>query len=342
MGMKNAVTVQDIANALGISRNTVSKALNGRYVPEKTRTAVINAAVEMGYRGYSLASAATADPDAGGPKRFVICSSCHLININYYVAVLRGMEESLDNRGIDLVQFCVSSPDSFQQFKLFLSRNQVDGIVYVEFFTPEYIQELLRFKFPVIFLDFPVTDKEIPGSYDIVLPESRESVQRFCTRLIREQGCKTFGFVGAPNHCRSFHERFLGMREALFQAGLPLDLQYSITDAVPFGPEALMQEMRKLPRLPDCFVAANDTVAIGMLIALKEMGIQVPEQVKVFGFDNIVESKRCEPLLSTIHVNKNQLGKRIISLLMNRNKDPMRANEIIYVASTPIVRDSTG
>ncbi len=339
--MKNAVTVQDIANALGVSRNTVSKALNGKYVPEKTRTAVINAAVEMGYRGYGLASAAAA-PAANGPKRFVICSSCHLININYYVAVLRGMEESLDHRGIDLVQFCVSSPDSFQQFKLFLSRNQVDGIVYVEFFTPEYIQELLRFKFPVIFLDFPVTDREIPGSYDIVLPESREAVQRFCTKLIREQGCKTFGFVGEPTHCRSFYERFSGMREALFQAGLPLDLQYCITDAVPFGPEALQREIERFPQLPDCFVAANDTIAIGLLLAFQAMGISVPGQVKVLGFDNIVESKRCSPLLSTIHVNKNQLGKRIINLLLNRNADPMRANEIIYVASTPIARESTG
>ena len=64
--MNNSVTIQDIAGALGLSRNTVSKALNGKHVPDKTRDAVLNAAIEMGYRGYGLAAGSAPDD---GPKR---------------------------------------------------------------------------------------------------------------------------------------------------------------------------------------------------------------------------------------------------------------------------------
>ena len=68
--MKNTVTIQDLANALGMSRNTVSKALNGKHVPIKTRNAVLSAAIEMGYKGYKLAAASE---DASlNQKRFLI------------------------------------------------------------------------------------------------------------------------------------------------------------------------------------------------------------------------------------------------------------------------------
>ena len=64
--MKKTVTIQDIANTLGLSRNTVSKALNGKHVPVKTRNAVISAAIEMGYKGYKMA--ATSEGSLGEPE----------------------------------------------------------------------------------------------------------------------------------------------------------------------------------------------------------------------------------------------------------------------------------
>ena len=70
--MKKNVTIQDIADALGMSRNTVSKALNGKHVPTKTRNAVISAAIEMGYKGYKLAASSEGTM---GHKRFIILST---------------------------------------------------------------------------------------------------------------------------------------------------------------------------------------------------------------------------------------------------------------------------
>lgn len=337
--MEKKITIQDIADTLNLSRNTVSKALNGKPVPAKTRNSVLNAAIEMGYKGYKLAASSEGTI---GQKRFVILSTKLLLNINYYILVLRGMEENLLDCDIDLVQFRITNPASFSKFKHYLSSSKVDGIVCIEFFEPEYIAELLELEIALVFLDFPLYNSTLRGRYDIIIPESQDVIKNFCMDMIRENNVRTFGFVGDYLHCRSFYERFTGMREALFFSSLPVDLQYSIlNDDTMYDPESLTRSVRRLPELPDCFVSANDSIAINLLKALKSLKISVPKDVKVIGFDNMAEAKTCTPPLTSINVNKSLLGKRIISLLLDRIANPMQANQIIHISSKLVIRSST-
>lgn len=338
--MKKAVTIQDIADALSMSRNTVSKALNGKQVPVKTRNAVISAAIEMGYKGYKLAASSET---AIGHKRYVILSTRLLMNITFFIAVLRGIEESLMDYDIDLVQFSITNPASFTKFKRYLADAKVDGIICMEFFEPDYITQLLEQGIPLVFFDFPLLDSAPRGSYDIILPESQAAVRQYCMQLIREEGCKTFGFVGDYRHCRSFYERFIGMREALFLSGLPVDLQYSFLedDSVGYTPERLARMLDQLPCLPDCFVAANDSIAINLIAALKSKKIHIPKDVKVVGFDNSPKAKNLNPQLTSFNVDKVALGKKITGLLQDRISNPSQANQVIYIASKVIVRAST-
>lgn len=338
--MKKAVTIQDIADALGMSRNTVSKAINGKHVPVKTRNAVISAAIEMGYKGYKLA--ATSE-NAIGHKRYVILSTRLLMNITFFIAVLRGIEESLMDYDIDLVQFSITNSKSFAKFKRYLADAKVDGIICMEFFEPDYITELLEQGIPLVFFDFPLLSSTPRGGYDIILPESETVVRNFCMQLIREEGCKTFGFVGDYRHCRSFYERFVGMREALFLSGLPVELRYSIVedDSIGYTPERLSQMLDQLPDLPDCFVAANDSIAINLMAALKSKKIHIPKDVKVVGFDNSPKAKNLNPQLTSFNVDKVALGKKITALLQERVSNPTQAIQVIHIASKVIVRAST-
>lgn len=338
--MKNSITIQDLANALGMSRNTVSKALNGKHVPAKTRNAVINAAIEMGYKGYKLAASSEGSL---GQKRFLILSSRLLMNINYYIHVLRGIEESLTDYDIELLQFNVTNSTSFAKFKRYVADYKVDGIICIEFFESEYIAELTELGIALVFLDFPITSIGFKGNYDIVLPESHDAVKSLCTQLIANDECKTFGFVGDFRHCRSFYERFTGMKEALFLSDLPFDPCCSILhdDAMPYEAKNLGKILSRMEQLPDCFIAANDTIALNLLTALKNRKISVPKDIKVVGFDNIVEAKMSIPPLTTFNVNKNALGKRIVSILLDRISNPTQANQIIYIASKKVIRSST-
>ena len=338
--MKKTVTIQDIANTLGMSRNTVSKALNGKHVPVKTRNAVISAAIEMGYKGYKLA--ATSESSLGH-RRFVILSTRLLMNITFFISVLRGIEESLMDYDIDLVQFSITNPASFTKFKRYLADAKVDGIICMEFFEPHYITELLEQGIPLVFFDFPLLDSSPRGSYDVILPESEVAVRHYCMQLIREEGCKTFGFVGDYRHCRSFYERFMGMREALFLSGLPVDLKYSILedDSMGYTPENLVQMLDQLPGLPDCFIAANDAIALNLMAALKSKKVHIPRDVKVVGFDNNPKIKQVTPLLTSFNVDKIALGKKLTTLLLDRVANPTQANQVIHIMTKVIVRGST-
>lgn len=338
--MKNTVTIQDLANALGMSRNTVSKALNGQHVPAKTRNAVINAAIEMGYKGYKLA----ANAEGGlGQKRFVILSSRLLMNINYHIHVLRGIEESLTDYNVELVQFSITNSASFVKLKRYLADSKVDGIICIEFFHPAYITELMELGLTLVFLDSPTNTAAFRGCYDIILPESHDAVKNMCMQLIQEEKCKTFGFVGDYRHCRSFYDRFTGMKEALFLSDLPVDLRHSIVhdDAMSYEAEHLIAAMQQMDQLPDCFVAANDFIALNLLRALKSMKVHVPKDVKVMGFDNIPEAKLSSPALTSFNVNKNALGKQLISVLLDRIANPLQTNRIIYVSTKAITRATT-
>lgn len=256
---------------------------------------------------------------------------------------MRGIEESLVDYDIELVQFSIANPASFSKLKRYLADYKVDGIICIEFFEPEYITELLELGIALVFLDFPLYTADLKGRYDIVLPESHDAVRNLCLQLIQGENCKTFGFVGDYRHCRSFYERFTGMKEALFLSGLPVELQYSILhdDSMPYEPKQLIDAIKKLPAIPDCFIAANDSIALNILSALKSMKIHVPKNVKVVGFDNIAEAKLSNPPLTSFNVNKTALGKRIISILLEQISNPTQANQIIYIASKAITRATT-
>lgn len=133
------------------------------------------------------------------------------------------------------------------------------------------------------------------------------------------------------------------MREALFLSGLPVDLQYSILedDSVGYTSEKLSQLLDQLPGLPDCFVTANDSIAINLIAALKSKKIHIPKDVKVVGFDNSPKAKSINPQLTSFNVDKVTLGKKITALLQDRVSNPSLTNQIIYITLKVIVRAST-
>lgn len=336
------ITIQDIADALKLSRNTVSKALNGQYVPPKTRNLVLNAAIEMGYKSYQ--SVASAD-SVRTHKRIALVTSRFLMNINYYIYVMRGIEAALEDKDIELLQFMVSNDTSFRKLTAYLEESGIDGIICIELFRSEYLSNLIELGYPIISLDSPVALQPVSGRYDLILPGSFEFVRNCCRSLIREKGCKTFGFIGDGFHCRSFYERYIGMREALFWENLPYSPDYGIlTDDASFqytNPYALYNVLSERKELPDCFVCANDTIALALIEALKKMHVKIPKTVKVVGFDNIPESKNGELGLTTFNVDKVALGKRLLSILLERIDNPKEKNRVIYIESKLIVRQTT-
>lgn len=338
---KEKIKIQDIAEHLGISRNTVSKALNGKYVPPRTRDKVFNAAIELGYKSYNT----VAKERISSHNRIVLLSSKMLTTITYFIHILRSIESAiLDEDNIELLQFAATKTDFFDRFIEFLNENEVSGIICIEVFQPAWVSKLISLGYPIVFVDFPFLQYLSDGNVDVILPESFNVLKQYCSRLITDKGCKSFGFVGDYTHCLSFYERFLGMREACFLNGLNYQKEYSIieNDSFPYGDsDKLAEVVKNMSSLPDCFVAANDSIAVSLINALKKLKYRIPEDISILGFDNIAESKNCIPPLTTFSVDKALFGKKILSVLLDRISSVGQRSQFIYLQSKVIVRKST-
>ena len=338
---RERITIQDIADSVGLSRNTVSKALNGQYVPSHTRELVLNAAIGLGYKSYQKVAAA----DSENPhRRIVLIASKMLMTMTFFIHVVRGIESALsEDENVELLQFTATKTSFFNRLVDYLNDNKVDGIICMELFHADYVPKLIELGYPTVFFDFPIY-VSATGNYDIVLPESFAPVKNLCLTLIGEQDCKTFGFVGDYTHCTSFYERFLAMREAVFLSGLEYDPVYSIIekDSFPYGNTAELAKLfAKMPDLPDCFVAANDTLAIYVIEALKLLHKKVPRDVLVVGFDNLAEAKSHDPQLTTFNVDKTGMGRKLLSVLLERIGHQRQKTQTIYLQSKLILRETT-
>lgn len=334
------ITIADIAEELKISRTTVSKALNGGEVPPKTRRKVIDKAVELGYKSFNMVWPTTAQTQA---KRILILSSRPVIYITFFIHLIRGIETDTADSNIELLQYTRRPNSPFHYLADYINEFKVDGIICLEIFKQSFINEVLSLNIPCVFFDYAAESFEVACEFDVVLTENIQVVKSACRSLIGK-GCKTFGYVGDITHCRSFYERALGMREALFAENLPYDPQYSILlpDAFPYGESHEMVKVVKgMKALPDCFVCANDFIAIGLMSALKKLKYPIPDRVRIFGFENSGDSKLMRPQLSTVHTGKTGLGRKLVEILLQRISDPSQRSRTLYLRSNFIPRETT-
>ncbi|MCR2806617.1 LacI family DNA-binding transcriptional regulator [Paenibacillus soyae] len=340
---KEKVTIQDIADALGISRNTASKALNGvESIPAETRNKVIKKAIELKYKQFAYVDTDSVMTKAPGN---IALLTCNLPGISHFGSqLLNGLEIKISSEGYNLSIHMVRE---YEIEAMVLPKNfeasKVDGIICIEMFDKGYSELVSGLGIPAIFIDSTSEIFYTDLQADLILMENKHSSYRMTSRLI-ENGHKKLGFVGDYNHCKSFNERWAGFNRALADASLKPDPSVCITeeDRFFFEPEWMERQLDRMNELPAAFVCANDFIAIGLMKALKNRNVRIPEDVAVCGFDDSPESRIVDPPLTTAHIPNNQMGIIAADMLLARVKDPARPFQITHVKTEPIFRESTG
>lgn len=338
--MKKVVTIQDIANELGLSRNTVGKVLNGHKVPEKTRNLVLRKAVEMGYKNMGIVAQ---NPTFLQNQRILLFTTHPLLHSDFFASLIRGIESVVRTYKFELIQYTFSDATTNRELADYLKSLQINGIICIELFDRGRINHLLSLNIPTVFIDFIKNPDNIKGNYDVIMMESINSVAAICNKLIREANKQKFAFVGDFEHCLGFYERFRGMREALYTAKLPYDHTLSIceVDSFPYGNPAELTRLLRDKEKAEVYVCANDGIAISLLHSLKRLKLRVPHDISVIGFDNIVDAGLVTPSLTTLSVDKEYLGVTAIKLLIERINNPHEITKTVYINSEIIYRDST-
>lgn len=333
------VTMQDIADACGLSRNTVSKIFNNRGgVPGATRDFVLAKAQELGY-----IQSSDADFQVQPSGYIALLTHNKPMHYNFGSLSITAFSDSISRAGYNLRVFEISAED-YEQCRLpsHFVPGEVSGIITVELFDREYTQMICALGVPTLLIDsYP----RAPGDLmqcDLVYMENYASSIALTAKMIAA-GAESIGFVGDINHCSSFHERWNGFRAAMNDAGLPVDRSLCILadDADPYGQvDWVLQEINAMPYIPDGFVCANDFIAIRVMHALRRKGLSIPEDVMVTGFDGSPEAEIVYPPLTTAQIPSAEMGRVAAEILLDRISSPERPFRSVFIKTTPIWRDS--
>ena len=348
--MANKVTLQDIADALGVSRNTVSKAINNTGVlAESTRQKVLEKAIEMGYKQFSYANSISdiKNPSISRTKasgEIALFTGNFLSNSHFASTMLDKFQHEISLLGYSLTMHRVdennvadlSLPISFRP-------DNTKAIVCIEMFNQSFCETLCNMSIPVLMIDAPVASYWRPLNADILLMDNFTSIYTVINDMSKK-GISKIGFVGQVTHCRSFYERFMAFREALYVNNLSFDEKYCLTEVHSHDKdykEYLYKALEKMEELPEMFICANDFVALDLLYGLKKLNVECPRDIKLFGFDDSPESKIMTPSLSTSHIHSQIIGYSAANLVVSRIEQPDLNYRITYTETDLIYREST-
>jgi LacI family transcriptional regulator len=349
--MANKVTIQDIADALGVSRNTVSKAINNTGIlADATREKVLAKAVEMGYKQFSYANSVSdilGNVPAPKPRKtgeFALFIGTSLDNSHFASTMLDKFQHEITGLGYSMTIHRVTK-DHFEalSFPASFNKERTVGIICVEMFDLSYCEMLGELNLPLLFVDGPVESFSHQLAGDILLMDNSAAIFQIISDM-KERGITKIGFVGQRKHCRSFFERYMAFRNAMYLNDLPIDEKFCLTDIHSHGAEyfsCLYKVLNELEELPELLICANDFVAIDIVNCLKIMGKSYPEDIMLCGFDDSAESKVMTPALTTCHIHSQAIGYTAANLLLSRIEQPDLNYRTVYTETNLIYREST-
>lgn len=284
------ITMQNIADACGLSRNTVSKVFNGRgSVPEATRKLVLAKAQELGYS--QRPGEDGAEKPGGG--NIAVLTQHKLLSHNFGAFFITSFTDQISRSGYTMKMYELSGAEiARKELPPHLDLNATAGFLGIELFDREYLDMICSLGKPTVFVDGYARASRSPIGCDFISMENFASETVLVNRMIG-RGARRIGFVGDCEHCNSFYERWVGYSTALREAGLSVDRRLCILekDSDAYGdPEWLMGKLAAMPEIPDAFACANDYLAIHLMSALRKRGLSVPADVMVAGFDGSLQS----------------------------------------------------
>jgi DNA-binding LacI/PurR family transcriptional regulator len=346
------VTIHDVAKRAGVSISTVSNVLNKNKYVSSDLVRQVNAAVqELKY---------TVNPIAQKMKikytktiGVITADLCGL----FYPYILKGMYDVLNAKGYRLVIMDndgaydnLGGIKRFQESITGLIQDRMDGIVFASTVPEEIEAEILRssMKHPAFRKNtaFVCIEKNLAKyGIDSVYADSETGAEMATSHLI-ETGCRKICHISGPLFVTIAQDRVRGYRKIMEKHKLEVDegLMISYGDYThKSGYIAMKELLDKTPGLDGVFVA-NDQMSVGAMKALFEAGKRIPEDVKIIGYDDVFIAGVLEPSLSTVHVQKYQMGKNAAELLLSqieKNEDFPSQGKKIELEPKLIVRRST-
>ena len=326
---KKKVTMQDIADEVNVSKNTVSRALNDKEgVSEELKEKIKDVAWQM---GYILKEEQT--------KIGVLVKEKYFLESTFYAKIIEGIGNKVRGNQIEISLIAVDHKnEKGLQLPYMLEQVDFDGLIVIGKLEKKFLNLLEENDYTVVLIDYYTDDIEI----DAVIMDNYRGLYLAYNHL-KELGHREIGFIGNIDYFPSFRHRYYKYRMLLIEDEIPYNEEIALLEGEKafWNYEYLKERIKSLKTMPTAWLCVNDRTAIPLLKVLRELDYQVPDDISVIAFDNVSESNIVNPPLTTIHVDKKKLGERGIEKLLWRLDNPEEPVEELFVNTRLIVREST-
>lgn len=335
------VTMKDIAKKLNISINAVSIALNDKPgVSDKMRLLILRTADEMGYINEKKKYLSVFSKS----NICIMMQSYYADTGHFYSIVLKAIVEEAKNLGYSSIMNYFE--DMHMDIPECIIDRKVAGILIVGKISDMNLQKLKSIGIPIVLVDFT----SLYDSCDCILTHNKQGGYMMTSYII-QRGYQKIGFFGDLNYSLSFQDRFLGYKLALMNHNIIHGFndedyihKYSFLENIEkYVLNHRTDEIEKIlqsKELPEVLICANDSNAFIVIQAFMNLGIKVPENIGVTGFDDTPLAAKFNPPLTTMQVQKESMGKEAVHRLIDRiqRKDYIQKTELL---SAQIIKRSS-
>lgn len=305
-----AATMKDIANRTGLGLATISSYFNGGNVREKNRKKIEEAIETLHYEYNEVARGLKTN------ETKTIGVVIPELNNIFCTEIITGMEDILRSHGYaTIVCDCRTDKKLEEEAVDFLTRKRVDGIINMAVdVTGAHLQAFQKTGKPIILID-----RYIKGlKCDSVLVDNKEAANKAVALLVKN-GHKKIGIIAGPEDISTAQERLEGYYKAHEEAGIAVQesLIYYGDYTIPGGVKAIEALVKDNPDMTAVFVT-NYEMTMGAVIGINELGIRIPEELSLIGFDNLEFARACSPKLTIVSQPTQEIAREVAQLMLAR------------------------
>jgi len=327
------VTLKDIAKEAGVSVNTVSRALNNKPdINFETKNKILEIARRLGYTPNMLARSLRSKRT--GTIGLVVAD----ISNPFYGSLVKGIENEAREKGYSII-LCDTDEEYEKEQEAIqtLVEKRVDGLLIAPVQTKDQdIVELKRQKIPFVLIgrhfdiletDYVITD-DVQGAFS-------------ATEYLIKKGHRRILFINGSLHISSAKDRLAGYKRALLENGVGYEDRLVRSDVVRMEDGyRIMKEILNNKNNITAVFAYSDLVAFGVIKALRETNLKIPEDIAVVGYDDIEFASTLEPPLTTVCIPRHRLGKEAVRILDKKIKEEFKGPQGIALKTELIIRKS--
>lgn len=324
------VTLREVAEKAGVSIATASCALNNSpKVSKRTKEKILEAAKELKYTPNKMARSLKKRKtetiglflsDFGGP---------------FYSDLIKGVQKVVMMNGYDMIVCSTYGGEKSTGYS-FLKEKGVDGaIILSSDISDEQLKDISRKDFPIILLD---RELYLDNIYNVLISNKKGAYD--ATQYLAQKGYKTIGCIMGPVDSYDAQERYNGYLDAMADVNLPVIPNFSIRGD--FTEDGGYQAVRIMlaSQKPDAIFCSNDEMALGALKAINEKGMNVPHDIALIGFDDIILASYIKPSLTTISHPKYEWGTTAAQILFQALNKGYKGKNIVLPTKL-IIRETT-